>query len=142
MILLLVAACAPMGEAPPPSPAPEPTDVAASVDDTWDAVIEIFALDNIPIQTIERASGLIASSTLRVDRALAEEASHCGRYHPGGVDYAEEVTYNVRVRGDEDESSVRVTATWNNPDAHYRCQSTGAWEDRLEQRIKNLAEAS
>ncbi|MGH9897071.1 MAG: hypothetical protein ACREA0_34765, partial [bacterium] len=55
------------GYQPPAPPMPrDATEVTASFGRTWDAVIDEFADRNIPIRTIERASGLIATELLSI----------------------------------------------------------------------------
>ncbi len=141
ILLFLAVGCYPT----PPAPAPsrEATVVAASFAATWDAAIDHFAEDNIPISTIERASGLIATTRLSVDLATAAMASDCGT--GGGVDFdthyvATDAVYNILVRGDEHSSTVRVTVAWSNPDAQFECVTTGAWEKTAEEVIRMRAE--
>ena len=141
ILLLLVVACQSLP--PAPAPAREATVVAASFTATWDAAIDHFAEDNIPISTIERASGLIATSRLSVGLGTATMASDCG-----AVRILEQVehtrarfaVYNILVRGDERSSTVRVTVAWSNPDAEFECVTTGAWEKAAEEVIRMRAE--
>jgi hypothetical protein len=136
-LCLLLAGCA-----APPAPAPTGTDtkVAVGVDVTWDAVIEHFALNNIPISTIERASGLIATTHLDVPQFVAVRASDCGIGNLGDRVRATSGVYNVLVRGDERSSTVQVTASWSSPAAGYGCSTTRVWEDATQEAIKNRAE--
>src|SRR5689334_6312594 len=66
--LCLLFVCCSSYEPPPPPEPREATHVDASMGRTWDAVIDQFAARNIPIRTIERASGLIATDQLTVGR--------------------------------------------------------------------------
>lgn len=137
----LVSAC----QAVPPAPAPvrDATSVAASFDATWDATIDHFAENNIPIATIERASGIIATTELRVDSETAEESSDCGTGQGVSVDmrfHATSAVYNILVRGDERASTVRATVSWTNPSANFECHTTGVWETRTEEAIRERAE--
>jgi hypothetical protein len=117
--------------------------VHATVAQTWDAVIDLFAARNIPVRTIEKASGLIASDELAVDPADGPKWADCGelgnnRYYPN------EAVYNVVVRGDSAGSSVRTTVRWTHrtggdgPDRD--CATTYAWEEGLESEVKTRAE--
>src|SRR3712207_1620493 len=103
LFMVPVAACATM-PAPPPPPRPA-TEVAAPFGRTWDAVIDEFAAQNIPIRTMERASGFIATEQLSVPRS-SEKYADCG------TDVAvplvpHRATYNVLVRGDSTRSSAK-----------------------------------
>lgn len=46
--------------------------VSASFGKTWDAVIDVFAVKNIPIRTLERVSGLIAAEPSNVEMVTSE----------------------------------------------------------------------
>ncbi len=74
---------------------------------TWDAVIDMFAERNIPIRTIERASGIIATEQLSVGPE-GKVWPDCGRSFSGTVlpNYA---IYNLLVRGDSSSSRVKAT---------------------------------
>ncbi len=51
--------------APPAAPAVDATVVvAATLDDTWSAVIQTFFDKNIPVKTLEKASGILESDDL------------------------------------------------------------------------------
>ena len=129
---------------PPQPPAPrDATPVAASFDATWDATIDHFAENNIPIATIERASGIIATTELRVDREVAEESSDCGTGQGISSDmrfHATTAVYNILVRGDGRSSTVRATVSWVNPAANFECVTTGVWEAGTEEAIRVRAE--
>jgi hypothetical protein len=129
----------------PPSPAAprQPTQVSASEGKTWDAVIELFAERTIPIRTMERASGFIATEVLLVndpDRRYADCGSRAAGYV---VPEADKASYNVLVRGDSTASTVRVTARFiarGDPIDDAACSTTGRWEEEMEGDIKAVAE--
>ena len=137
--VLLLAACA--SYRPPPTPTPrEASQVSASMGETWDAVIDLFAMRNIPIRTIERASGLIGTDPLLV----GDEGKHwadCGARN-GQVRGPNQATYNVRVRGDSNQATVRATVLWTRvtQDQSVECTSTYVWERELESGVKTRAE--
>jgi hypothetical protein len=131
---------------PPPTPVPrEATQVDASIGHTWDAVIDLFAARNIPIRTIERASGLIASDLLGVNEADEKEGKwgSCGTVDGQRIapNYA---IYNVLVRGDSASATVRTTVRWSyvveRSTRPQECTSTYVWERDLEQDVKERAE--
>ncbi|HVE79041.1 MAG TPA: hypothetical protein VNA89_09285, partial [Gemmatimonadaceae bacterium] len=121
----------------------EPTPVAASFAKTWDAAIDAFAARNIPIRSVERASGFIAAEpAIATDDANAD----CGSSVIGERLSPERAVYNVIVRGDSTRSTVRVTARWTAVYGEGRdalveeCSTTGRWEAELEAQIKARAE--
>jgi hypothetical protein len=131
---------------PPGPPAPNPPMVvAASFGRTWDAVIEQFAEQTIPIKTIERASGLVATDQLTVDPSLWS-AADCGKDRDGRAFVPSHVTYNVLVRGDSARSTVRVTVRWMSIAVvgvdvkSLICSTRATWETSLEDRVKQSAE--
>jgi hypothetical protein len=124
-----------------------PVAVRAPIDRAWNAAVDAFANHNIPIRTIERSSGLIATDALTVSDPAAFEWADCGaagskRWAPTSA------IYNVRVRGDSSNSTVIVTVRWSligtNPLTHdaynIECQTTGRWENGVELSIKQIAE--
>lgn len=136
---------------PPAAPTPrEATPVAASAGRTWEAVIELFADRNIPIRTIERASGLIVTDQLSVGREGIEWAD-CGETRWAQGDKKEtsdlpptHATYNVLVRGDSARSTVKATVRWSHAlglATDVGCTSSHVWEDTFERTIKESAEA-
>ncbi|MGH7822023.1 MAG: hypothetical protein ACREQ9_19855, partial [Candidatus Binatia bacterium] len=50
-----------------PRPADQPLNVQAPFEDTWNAVIQTFFDRNIPVRTLEKASGLLESDELRAE---------------------------------------------------------------------------
>jgi hypothetical protein len=146
-------ACAPKYQAPPP-PAPRlATTVRASQPKTWDAVIDVFAERNIPIRTMERASGFIATDQLGVSNSEGGEWADCGKLKwpkQGKEKKAtstrlspNRATYNVLIRGDTVSSTVKVTARWvhiSERGAMIECMSNGSWEQALEREIVGKAE--
>jgi hypothetical protein len=136
---LLLAACATYR--PPPTPTPRgASQVSASMGETWDAVIDLFAMRNIPIRTIERASGLIGTEPLDVGDE-GRPWANCGAVN-GRVRGPNRATYNVLVRGDSNEASVRATVLWIRVtgDESVECTSTYVWERELESGVKTRAE--
>ena len=141
-MVLLVGLTACGGIVPPAPPAPRTgTDVLASRDKAWDAVIEVFAEKNIQVRTMEKASGFIAAEPGAVgQKGLAD----CGKAI-GVPLIPDRATYNVLVRGDEKQSSVKVTVRFTQGgraqfDQLVECSSLGVWESSFEERVKAIAE--
>ena len=124
---VLVAGCTTYKPPPPPTPR-DASLVTASMGQTWDAVIDLFATRNIPIRTIERASGLIVTDALRVGQEGNTYAS-CGTVN-GKVLAPDRATYNVLVRGDSSMATVRTTVLWTRTAEPIvpECTSTFIWE--------------
>jgi hypothetical protein len=141
--LLLLAACYKYQPPAPPQPR-NATSVDATLGETWDAVIDLFATRNIPIRTIERVSGIIATEGLSVDSADGVTWADCGRFGDRQIP-ANNAIYNVLVRGDSATSTVRATVRWDRRSlklGDVECTSNYVWERGLEQGVKDQAETS
>lgn len=142
-----------VGHTPPAAPAPvNAVTVAAPFGRTWDAVIDIFAERNIPIQMLDRSSGLLVAAPTTVstgtpgDNAYALTLADCGKtgdnlHLPG------QAIYNVVVRGDSTSSSVRVNVRF----LHFvnlatpgmgvtECSTRGVWELERTVEIRDRAQ--
>lgn len=148
-ITFVIVGCAPV---PPAPPAPRTSmPVSASFGKTWSAVIDVFATKNIPIKTIERASGLIATDPLNVPVQTNRKAPHpwadCGKFM-GVFDSPSLATYNVRVKGDSSSSTVQINVLWKQSPTTTPfgvqpgedCSTKGVWETETETEIKARAE--
>jgi len=137
-IALCSAACA---VAPAPAPQRAATPINASAGKTWDAVVDIFAERNIPIRNMERASGFIATEPMDVGLQDGEKWADCG----GDIAVrfgATRAAYNVLVRGDSTNATVRVTVLWSRPNATNGCTTRGVWEPEFEALVKSRAEGT
>jgi hypothetical protein len=141
--------CAP--KAPEPPAPRSATPVSASFDKTWSAVIDAFAARNIPIRTIERASGFIATEQLAVPIQLGGKPhpwADCGKAAIGGYFPPTNATYNVRVKGTNVSSTVQITVAWRyQPPLRMtisgqgtNCTTKGVWESEAESDVKLRAE--
>jgi hypothetical protein len=138
---VLASACSAYQPPPPPTPR-EATEVAASMGRSWDAVIDMFAARNIPIRTIERVSGIIATEQLAVGDE-GKDWADCGEDN-GTVLAPNFATYNVLVRGDSVNSRIKATVRWTletSPSSSIECSTRHVWERELEQQAKGRAEA-
>jgi hypothetical protein len=144
--LVLIAAC----YTPPHAPTPrEAAPVAASAGRTWDAVIATLGDRNIPIASMERASGFIASPTLTLEtvRTRPKGLADCGRSFFSGAPEPTAATYNVLVRGDSSASTIKVTASYvstttdSNGTQSVNCASTARFETEVEQAVRARAES-
>ncbi len=126
---------------PAPSTPRMPSPVTASFGRTWDAVIDEFADRNIPIRTIERASGLIATEQLTISYRDTTDAD-CGRrghYPPRSPTHA---IYNVLVRGDSVQSTVKVTMRWMYiaDKESLECSTRHRWEQAFQETVRLRAQ--
>lgn len=149
LVFLLLASCGLVATYYPPHaaqpPTREPTRVDAAFERTWAAAVTMLAERDIPIATIDKASGLIASKNVRLTDA-APDWTDCG--HAGKMvlkaDYAR-FTVLVGALGQQ-ASSVHVTASfeYEAPPAYgvVTCNSRGVWEAEAEAGIKGAAESA
>jgi hypothetical protein len=118
--------------------------VQASFGKTWDAVIDVFASENMSIQTLDRSSGLIVPAEALYTSAdtLALRWADCGTETLGRPVVPARGRFNVVVRGDSARSTVQVRAFWSSAQGPgFRdCISRGSWETMMEGSIKSLAE--
>jgi hypothetical protein len=138
---LTVAACVPPQE---PEVAAKPADlsIAAPFDRTWNAVVEHFAMNSIPIRTLDRSSGLIVTDDMRVPGKPTEQARWAVCSTGFGMKFGPTVgSYNVLIRGDSSKATVRVTARWEDTGRPANvCQTTGVYEGNLAAAIRQRAE--
>ena len=151
-LAIAVTACGAGVTPPPPAPAPRPaTKAAASFGKTWDAVIGHFAENSIPIRTIDRSSGLIVTDPMFVSKEDGKRYAWCAwasdwLASTEGSDTvgASSVSYNVLVRGDSAQSTIRVNARWTTvlekAAVATECQSNDVYEPTLEALIRKRAE--
>ncbi len=133
----------------PPVPRSDVTGVNASFNKTWDAVIDDFASQSVPIKTIDRTSGLIVAERLSVGPELGKLWADCGSDMFQGKLSPTGATYNVLVRGDSTKSTIRVTVRWvrvgmarglSTEIVTEECGTKAVWEPEFEARIKAAAE--
>src|SRR5215213_11904 len=136
---LVLASCSSYEPPPPPEPR-DATLVNASMGRTWDAVIDMFTARNIPIRTIERASGIIATDQLSVGEEGRGWAD-CGQNN-GSTLAPDAAIYNVLVRGDSTSAVVKATVRWTRTIASstIECSTSHIWERELETAVKTRAQ--
>jgi hypothetical protein len=140
--VLLCAACNSYRAPLPPAPR-DATHVGASAEQTWDAVLDLFAARDIPIRTSERAFGFVATEDLPVG-AEGRTWADCGTLNSVRVG-PEHAIYNVLVRGDSASSSVKATVRWTSTAARsgmIECSTSHAWEEAFEAEVKAHAEGA
>lgn len=152
--ILPLAALAACHMTPPAPPAPRTAmPVAASFGRTWDAVIDVFADEGIPIATMDRGSGLIvpalSSRVVGTPERGPLDYADCGSNIQRQPIVANQARFNVVVRGDSAQSTVQVRAfyQWVSPPvlgetSSVECSTTGRYETKAESAIKGRAEAA
>lgn len=143
VLLLVSSACIP--KAPEP-PAPRVAmEVLAPVARTWEAAVDILAERNIPIKTMDRASGLVAAEAQRVGSGGGSLAD-CGKDGFGMARVPVSATWNLIVRGDSARSTVKANVRFvgvpaMSPSGPFvDCSTRGTWETEMETQIKTAAE--
>lgn len=132
----------------PPAVAPERpmVRVNATFEATWNAVIDVFAARVLPIQLIDRSSGLIVAAPLSLESDDAMRWASCGVLSSGAAGAvqipATRVEFNILVRSVDQASTVRITTRWTaqTPPQYLVCQTANVWEAELEARIRTAAE--
>ena len=143
---------------PPTAIAPlREVTVAVPYEQTWQAVIEVFAQNQIPIKTIDRASGLLVAEPLRFNLRNFS-SSYTGKmgslvtsdYEYADCGHSAAIKYNptfarfnaqIRQKGDSSVLRVNVLYEWTpqtNLERQYEnqlerkiCVSTGKWENEV-----------
>ena len=140
--VLLCAACNSYRAPLPPAPR-DATHVRASTEETWDAVVDLFAARDIPIRTSERLFGFVTTADLPVG-AEGRTWADCGTLNSVRVG-PEHAIYNVLVRGDSASSSVKATVRWTSTGAKSgmtECSTSHEWEAAFEAEVKAHAEGA
>jgi hypothetical protein len=139
---------------PPAAPAPVAYSVHAPFDAVWTEVVAYFADTKVPIQTIDKSSGLIATRAFQFNKVDSIQWLDCGQASMGAMGFVHSDQllgdFNVFVRNFGDSVTVRVnlTATAHNAvetlgstagqttDIPYPCVSNGRFEKELVERLK------
>jgi hypothetical protein len=136
----------------PPAPASvQPASIPVPFDDAWKAVIQTFFDSNIPIRTVEKASGIVESEDLRGE---VGRDCDCGTYLGlpiggyGGA-YGGDAYYRFRVlvdaRGEQEtvltlRSSCRARV--GSIEGELVCHLSPSREEQLQTAIRARATAS
>ena len=137
ILAVLLSACT----VTPPTSAPAPAEkvVRAPVDVVWPQVVAFFANNSIPIQTIEKASGLIVSQPLELSPSQRAAWIDCGRFGEKQMTVlSATVAFNVFVRPEGDSTAIRVNTALSHTSAEAgiqtipaSCVSNGHFESQL-----------
>jgi hypothetical protein len=112
------------------------TTIKASFDDTWGALIDVFADRSWPIQNMAKDSGLITTDWMNADDSFAD----CGGSGIAST-HGTSVRFNVRVKGAAS-TEITVNATFREErsfDGQHRfvdCESKGIVEATIHSEIE------
>ena len=137
---------APQQLTPEPPVAREPeqssTPVAASVDATWQAVLDVLASRGIPVRTLDREGGRIVTGPIAADPTRGPTWGDCGRVVEAWESKPTKGEVTVLARSQGLGSAIRVTTRWTATtwDVTQQCDARGSWEQELEREVKQKAE--
>lgn len=105
-------------------------------DEAWEATIDTFEELRLPIDNLERQSGVITTDWVLLDDA--EDYMNC----PDDASRNEEGRFNVFLREVGDGIRVTVNASYQAEDdteRRHSCVSTGDYEDLILRRVRSKA---
>ncbi|HUP19995.1 MAG TPA: hypothetical protein VM778_08595 [Gemmatimonadota bacterium] len=104
----------------------------AGYDETWSAILQTFAELELPISTLEKESGLVATDWILVEDP--EDAMDCDHGHRNA-----EMRFNVFLKtvagGQEMTITSSARARGEEADSLQRCESTGEQEQSIQTRV-------
>jgi hypothetical protein len=145
-MLLVLAGCSRL-HISPLSPPPFRTEVPASYDETWAALVRALAKQNVPLRAIARDSGVVASDEFVSPINLYAD---CGRLgddqlegealvsftiftEPVGSSTLIQVNSNMRTQAHRRGTSGKLR-----PDPVFQCASTGRFEANLIDSLREM----
>jgi hypothetical protein len=140
-LLVFVVGCAIM---PSRQDKPYTSRFEAPFDDAWSALEELFRELDLPIETLDKASGRMETGWFGLDPE--NDLVDCGRQAPGDLSYFSG-KIDVEAMQEDEVVVVDLTSTFRasmldpaiDSNFEIRCYSTGSWETlifaHLEERI-------
>jgi hypothetical protein len=146
LVALALAACARLHVSPLPPP-PYRTEIRASYDTTWAAMVRALAQQNVPLRAIARDSGVIASDEFVTPINLYADCGQVGGdqlegeavvsftlfAEPNGSATRLQVNSKMRTQGHRRGTSGKLR-----PAPVYQCASTGRFEANLLDTIREF----
>ncbi|MBI4593321.1 MAG: hypothetical protein HY728_03825 [Candidatus Rokubacteria bacterium] len=132
----------------PLSPPPYRTEIAASYDATWAAIVRALAQQNVPLRAIARDSGVIASDEFV---SPINVYADCGQLSGDQLEGEAVVSFTLFAESDGTRTRVQVNAKMRThahrrgtsgklrPTPVYQCASTGRFEANLLDTVRELA---
>lgn len=137
--LLLAAGCSRL-QVSPLSPPPFRTEVPASYDETWTALVRALAQQNVPLRAIARDSGVVASDEFVSPINLYAD---CGQLGGDQLEGAAVVSFTIFAEANGTSTRLQVNSKMRTvahrrgksgklkPVPVYPCASTGRFEANL-----------
>ncbi len=132
----------------PLAPPPYRDQIAAPYEVTWRALIRALALENVPLRTVARDSGVISSDDIVSPIGVYAD---CGRLGAVSLEGEALVTFTVFVQPNGGEATDLQVNTKMRTQAYrrgdsgklrsepvYQCASTGRWEANLLDTVRRL----
>jgi hypothetical protein len=127
---------------------PYRNQMPAAYDATWTALIRALAIENVPLRTVARDSGVIASDDWVTPIGVYAD---CGRLGDAGIEGEALIAYTLFVTPSMNGATdVQVNANMRTQayrrgdggklktDRVFRCVSTGRWEANLLDTVRRL----
>ena len=120
---------------------------SAPYDDTWKALIRAFAIDNVPLRTVAKDSGVIASDDFVSPIGVYAD---CGRLGDTALEGEALVAFTVFAQARNGGTEILVNAKMRTQayrkgssgslksEPVYPCVSTGRWEANLGDTVRRL----
>jgi hypothetical protein len=130
--------------AAPPETAPELKQaiVKAPADVAWQRVVTLFANASVPIQTMDKSSGLIVSGPMSLSGTQRKDLLNCS-WSGITVNHQATMRFNVLVAALGDSSTIRINTTAigvsydiNGNPVTQECNSNGTFEQMIISRVQ------
>jgi hypothetical protein len=152
LILLAVAGPATLGGCSGPfvspiAPPPYRDEAPAPYDATWKALIRSLAMENVPLRTVAKDSGVISSDDFVSPIGVYAD---CGRLGDVPIEGEALVAFTLFVQPNRGATEIQINAKMQThayrrggsgglkSDRVFRCVSTGRWEANLVDTVRRL----
>ncbi len=152
LILLAVAGPATLGACSGPfvspiAPPPYRDEAPATYDATWKALIRSLAMENVPLRTVAKDSGVISSDDFVSPIGVYAD---CGRLGDVPIEGEALVAFTLFVQPNRGATEIQINAKMQThayrrggsgglkSDPVFQCVSTGRWEANLVDTVRRL----
>ncbi len=132
----------------PLAPPPYRDRVVAPYDATWRALIKALARENVPLRTVAKDSGVVASDDFVTPIGVYAD---CGRFGDVRVEGSALVAFTVFIQpANSKETELQVNANMRTQghrkgnsgklrsEPVFQCASTGRWEANLVETVRSM----
>jgi hypothetical protein len=129
----------------PLQPPPYRDQIAAPYDATWKALIRALAFDNVPLRTVAKDSGVIASDDIVSPIGVYAD---CGSKGDRPLEGEALVTFTVFARPNGSTTDLQINSKMRTfrlvkfgglkADPNYECVSTTRWEPNLVDAVRRF----